>query len=651
MNPVISVIMPVYNGERFLREAISSILSQTFTNFEFIIINDGSTDQTERIILEFNDDRIKYVRNEWNLGLIKTLNLGIELAKGAYIARMDHDDISYPARFEKQVNFLNSNSNIAALATKLVIINDKGYETEYWPDDVRTSTIEEIKSTLPITNCIGHPTIMIRSEVLKKTRYNSRFKHSEDWGLWLTLISKGFKIAKLDEVLLKYRVHKQSTTVQVNQASVEKKIIKFKLVYLWYKCSHIDFRAFDFLVLKSLMRDILKYFLRPLITFLKTFRPQFISQFFSARSKLHESDASTIFVFPFYHTGGAEKVHVAILEAAAQKNAITFITRRSEDRAFLERFRQFSRVVEVNRLLEVEWSKKWLFRWVERQYDKQNKLTVFSCNSQFFYEMIPALNGAIKFIDLIHAFLHFGESGPEIWSLPVVSRLHNRVVINNKTKLDFAQLYKVHGIDEAYLSRIICIPNFVETEKGYWNADTKNFNGTLKVLYAGRGTEEKRVNLIANIAFEMKKINPDIEFHFAGNVKETITAKFIDSCILHGTVTDESKMNALYKQSHIVIIASSREGFPMVIMEGMAYGTVPFCTDVGSIAEHVIQGENGVLVNEINEVKIVREFVKYIAFYNSNRAALKKLSENAEDYARRNFSKQNFFAAYSKLLD
>ena len=100
---LVSVILPAYNAERFLKESIDSILAQTYRNFELIVLNDGRTDRTEEIVLSYSDPRIRYVKNEQNLKLIKTLNKGIDLAKGEYIARMDADDVSVPTRFEEEV--------------------------------------------------------------------------------------------------------------------------------------------------------------------------------------------------------------------------------------------------------------------------------------------------------------------------------------------------------------------------------------------------------------------------------------------------------------------------------------------------------------------------------------------------------------------
>ena len=122
---LVSVIMPVYNGAMYLNEAITSILRQTYSNFEFIIINDGSTDLSEEIILSFSDSRIVYVKNPENYRLIKTLNLGFSMAKGRYIARMDADDISHPDRLLKQVDFLDHNIEYGLVGTGVNLLNSE----------------------------------------------------------------------------------------------------------------------------------------------------------------------------------------------------------------------------------------------------------------------------------------------------------------------------------------------------------------------------------------------------------------------------------------------------------------------------------------------------------------------------------------------
>jgi glycosyltransferase involved in cell wall biosynthesis len=210
--PVISVIMPVYNSERFLKEAIESILNQSFEDFEFIIINDGSTDSSEAIILKFNDPRIIYFKNNTNIGVIKTRNIGIDHARGKYIAKMDSDDISLLDRFAVQYDYLENNPACAVLTTNIQLIDEKGNEIGFWEDDLNTKTYEEISTYLPKLNCIAQPAVMAKTEVLKKYKYNINQHCAEDWDLWLRIIADGLRIEKINFCYLKYRIVKNSLT-------------------------------------------------------------------------------------------------------------------------------------------------------------------------------------------------------------------------------------------------------------------------------------------------------------------------------------------------------------------------------------------------------------------------------------------------------
>lgn len=204
--PKVSIIMPVYNTvETYLRESIESILNQTFKDFEFIIINDGSTNNAEEVILSYKDDRIKYVKNEENLKLIRTLNKGFDLAKGEYIARMDSDDISLPQRLEKQVDFLEKHPEVDVLGTWF----------QCFPRERKMETFVDnrsIKECLLInSNNIGHPTVMLRKSTVDKLniRYDEEAVYVEDYALWLSLIDK-VKLANLPEILLNYRIHSEN---------------------------------------------------------------------------------------------------------------------------------------------------------------------------------------------------------------------------------------------------------------------------------------------------------------------------------------------------------------------------------------------------------------------------------------------------------
>lgn len=209
--PQISVILPAYNAERFLKEAIDSILAQTYTNFELIILNDGSTDRTEEIILSYDDPRIRYVKNETNLKLIKTLNKGIALAKGKYIARMDADDISLHTRFEKEIKYLEENPDCGVVSCFTININMEGKilgKSSYF-SVTRPIPCKFVSMFEP---SICHPACMFRAEVIKKNKYcdKKEFLHIEAYELWNRMFHNGAKGAMIPEYLLYYRDNAKS---------------------------------------------------------------------------------------------------------------------------------------------------------------------------------------------------------------------------------------------------------------------------------------------------------------------------------------------------------------------------------------------------------------------------------------------------------
>ncbi len=207
----LTVLMPVFNEQRYLKSAINSILNQTYSFFEFIIINDGSTDNSESIILSFNDDRIVYKSNIKNLGLIETLNLGIQLSNCEYIARMDADDVSHKARLEKQFNFLESKREFSAVGSFFRCIDAKGRLSEdiRWPTDLKKILYSGVTGFCPL----GHPGTMYKKKaILDVGCYDKNYFACEDYELWLKLLANGYKLINLPEYLLDYRIHKSQVT-------------------------------------------------------------------------------------------------------------------------------------------------------------------------------------------------------------------------------------------------------------------------------------------------------------------------------------------------------------------------------------------------------------------------------------------------------
>lgn len=210
--------MPFYNSRLYLEEAVRSILSQTFTDFELILIDDGSTDGSADIVTSIHDKRIKLVKNPKNMGLIATLNKGLDLAIGKYIARMDADDIALPERLKIQLEFLENNPQVIVCGTQIRYFGTVNSNSKLYEKD------EEIKSSLIFGSCFAHPTVMMRTEVLRKNNlyYENNHLHLEDYDLWLRMRNYG-EYANINTVLLNYRIGEQNIT-QINKDSREKRM-------------------------------------------------------------------------------------------------------------------------------------------------------------------------------------------------------------------------------------------------------------------------------------------------------------------------------------------------------------------------------------------------------------------------------------------
>ncbi len=207
--PKISVILPVYNAGLVLKNAIESILNQTFTDFECIIINDGSTDDSAKCIAGFNDPRIRVV-TQINKGLRGALNVGIAHSTGQYIARMDQDDISLPERFAKQVAFLDTHSDHVLVGTTYAYIDEQGKITGSFPALLND---EDLKREMYTKAPFGHGTVMLRASAIKRGNftYSQEAVHMEDYDLWIRFSIAG-KYANLPEILYLWRQSSTNTT-------------------------------------------------------------------------------------------------------------------------------------------------------------------------------------------------------------------------------------------------------------------------------------------------------------------------------------------------------------------------------------------------------------------------------------------------------
>ena len=233
--PKISVIMPVYNGQTYLKEAIESILNQTYEDFEFIIAYDESNDNSLEIIKEYQDmDSRIFLSVGCDRGLVKSLNDAIDISRGEYIARMDADDISLPRRFEKQINYMvKEDLDICGTFIESFDKNTSFGVTSYPEKD------EDIRFVLMFMTSFAHPSVIIKRTVFNNLKYKN-YKYAEDFKLWIDIALRQYRMGNLSEVLLKYRVHygqiskKNSTNLMYKAKSIADQFRKENIH------SHID---------------------------------------------------------------------------------------------------------------------------------------------------------------------------------------------------------------------------------------------------------------------------------------------------------------------------------------------------------------------------------------------------------------------------
>ena len=207
--PLVSVAMPVYNSEKYIRKAIDSMLTQTCSDFELIIVNDGSSDRSKEIILSYTDQRIRYLENEKTLGIVKTRNRCVANSTGKYIAVLDNDDIALPFRLEEQVKFLEGNEEYAVCGSFYGIIDGEG---KLIGKKILPVTDKEIKTYLLFDNCFCNSSVMIRSKLLKERLYADGMDKIEDY-YFLYTVSKFNKLTNLPVLTTYYRVHGENVSI------------------------------------------------------------------------------------------------------------------------------------------------------------------------------------------------------------------------------------------------------------------------------------------------------------------------------------------------------------------------------------------------------------------------------------------------------
>ena len=222
MTRLVSVIMPVYNTAPYFREAMDSMLTQTFTDFELIVLNDCSPDNAEEILDTYDDPRIVRYKGEKNVGLSNVLNVGIEMARGKYIARMDSDDVSLPQRLQVQVDYLEKHSDVDLVSVGMRLF---GVKEGTW---IRELNPEKVKIEALFHSPVLHASSVWRKDSFEKQglRFRQEMVPAEDYDMWTRALLKGLKLVNLPEVLYEYRIHDAQATLQTDKTTTKSREVQ-----------------------------------------------------------------------------------------------------------------------------------------------------------------------------------------------------------------------------------------------------------------------------------------------------------------------------------------------------------------------------------------------------------------------------------------
>lgn len=660
----VDIVIPTYKRAILLPETLSSVQQQTFADWRCFVAEDGQTVETSAAVAPFlKDSRFLYLPGRHCGTPAGPRNRAIRQGSAPLIAFLDDDDLWLPEKLDVQMQFMEKHPGCVLLGANAYRWNGKCHS-------VIGSSLFFSKppagrigfKTLAAVNFIINSTALIRRKVLSVSgllNEDPRLASFEDYDLWLRIAALG-EVWFQDRALAIYRdVLEESIRRGLAPHIHARQLARVFSTALHGSretpspLSRPENKAFASVCRRRCARLRLQEMEQGLRRVLRI--PDGLGkQLLLAAGRMvgrviglwlrHAMlpGRSIFMIFPFYHTGGAERVHADIIRSLRDYRPHVFIVNKSNNTAFLNAFAQNAKLYNIEHFCRLREICFLVIGCLAEFINRAGTAAVFGCNTGFFYELLPLLKKDIKKIDLIHAF----GGGLEETSLPCVPLLDARVVINKMTVADFARLYAENGIAPDYMQRIHVIENRVAVSE---TLPEKSFD-IIRVLYVGRGTAEKRVYLVGKIARMCTERNPLVTSTLIGDVADSVCPEDLPYCRLMGEILDDAQLDLFYSTAHFILLTSSREGFPLVLMEAMAHGVVPVTTNVGGISTHIVSGFNGILIDEIDEDLITEEFVGHILDLAADNCKYRSLSLSAHRYAKKHFCNPGFAQAYRNLF-
>ncbi|MGH7156947.1 MAG: glycosyltransferase [Candidatus Saccharimonadales bacterium] len=630
--PRVSVLMPVYNAEKYIAQAIESILGQSFDDFEFIIVNDGSTDKSLGLISKYakRDPRIRIVSQE-NSGVGASLIEAVALANGEYIARMDADDVSLPNRLARECQYLDSHPKCAVVASVVQPIGANGEFLEFWPPDKETVSYKDIRDRLPIENCLAHPSVMVRSQVLKKFNYIESQVPSEDYDLWLRLIAADYQIHKIDEPLFLYRMHSNSITQSYNQQfSVNRKMLRVKYKFLLGQLKRRRFgyverkvfisatRLFLYLLFRKSENILWKIFVAPFKPTMHSFdkllrvfrRPAHIIRLAANRLSLlwrlrtqydNPTKFAILFIVPWFGIGGAEKILLDIITGLNERGYQIYCVATVDSRNEWKDLYAHHCIAAIDLdAIAMDGNKAW---FLKKFVLSKNISTVITTNNYPGYDAARLIKKArpdVKILDILHGQGGKKEGGGwPFFSTPYDKCLDKRVVVSEYLRDYLVRQHKIN------VEKIKVIHNGVAPFQGPIpdaGLAMKTAEGKFIVLWAGRFSYEKHPELALKTARIVRGVTEGVHFVLVGDGEmRTELGEMVDRLNLQDAVTlAEEPYNdprTYMSYADVLLMSSEMEGLPVVILEAFATKLPVIAPRVGGIPEIVKDLGSGYLIN------------------------------------------------------
>ena len=353
----------------------------------------------------------------------------------------------------------------------------------------------------------------------------------------------------------------------------------------------------------------------------------------------------TLFFFPTFHIGGADIVHLRLYNAVRLPKKVCLFTNKSFNDALKSSF------YSAGPCFDIHIFTMGIIRYLAHGYlslciNKSVNVRIFCGTSAYCYELIQFLNPQIIIYDLIHAI----ETEPARLGVPLTSRIAKRIVIIDKVKRALTSRYADAAIPSSYADRIEVISNYAEVPDKFTE---KDFSRIKDILFVGRFAYIKRPDLFANIARQCALEDKNMTFSMIGDYQlfmNEYPKDIFKPCRLYGEITERERLIRIYGQNQLLLVTSSDEGFPLVIMEAMAQGLIVISTAVGGICDHITNGVNGFLINSRKDEDIIKEFVQTIERLKNDTVLLRAVSANAYFYAAEHFSQKTFEKKYNKVF-